>query len=234
MMVVVMLIIGHRGAAGLAPENTLEALRAGIDAGADILEFDIRLTKDGIPVLSHDFHTARTHKKPTIISRHTLSELRDKTADNPIVTLDEVLQEFYGKILLNIELKSRGSGKVVVDLLEASYIASKSDWDNVLFSSFKGSELWSVRNASKFANLALLHDQNPFLFIAYQRKLRLTAVGFHRLYLNELALQIAKKSGIFCYVYTVNRPHAAMLLQQRGVDGIVTNFPHSIMDKITK
>jgi len=234
MMVVVMLIIGHRGAAGLAPENTLEALRAGVEAGADILEFDIRLTKDSIPVLSHDFHTARTHKKPTIISRHTLKELQQKTAENPIVTLDEVLQEFYGKILLNIELKSRGSGKVAVELLQEKYIFRSSDWDNVLFSSFKGSELWSIRKISTSANLALLHDQNPFMFIAYQRKLHLTAVGFHRLYLNEFALQIAKKSGLFCYVYTVNRPHAAILMEQRGIDGIVTNYPHSIMEKLQK
>lgn len=234
MMVVVMLIIGHRGAAGLAPENTLEALRAGIDAGADILEFDIRLTKDNVPVLSHDFHTARTHKKPTIISRHTLQELKEKTAGNPIVTLDEVLEEFYGKILLNIELKSRGSGKIVTELLSDKYITHQRDWMNVLFSSFKGSELWAVRKISKSANLALLHDQNPFMFIAYQRKLHLTAVGFHRLYLNEFALQIAKRSGLFCYVYTVNRSHAAMLLQQRGVDGIVTNYPHTITEKMTK
>lgn len=234
MMVVVMLIIGHRGAAGLAPENTLEALQAGIEAGADILEFDIRLTKDNIPVLSHDFHTARTHKKPTIISRLTLAELQQKTADSPIVTLDEVLREFYGKILLNIELKSRGSGKIVTEMIQSGYITHTDDWDNILFSSFKGSELWAARKVSKSANLALLHDQNPFMFIAYQRKLRLTAVGFHRLYLNELALQIAKKSGLFCYVYTINRSHAAMLMQQRGIDGIVTNYPHSIMEKITK
>ena len=66
-----MLIIGHRGAAGLARENSLEALRAGLEAGADILEFDVRLTKDKIPVVVHDFHTLRTHRDPSIISRLT-------------------------------------------------------------------------------------------------------------------------------------------------------------------
>ena len=67
-----MLVIGHRGAAGLAPENTIEALRAGVKAGADMLEFDIRLTKDNITVLVHDFLTLRTHRQTSIISRSTL------------------------------------------------------------------------------------------------------------------------------------------------------------------
>lgn len=229
-----MLVIGHRGAAGLAPENSLEALRAGVDAGADILEFDIRLTKDNIPVLSHDFHTMRTHNKASIISRMTLSELTEKTNENPIVPLQKVLDEFYGKILLNIELKGKGSGQIVAALLQDHFVKKESDWDNVLFSSFKAAELLAIRKLHASANLALLHDQNPFLFIAYQRKLRLSAVGFHRLYLNSFALEIAKRSGLFIYVYTVNRPHAALLLHHRGVGGVVTNHPDTILKEINK
>lgn len=229
-----MLIIGHRGAAGLAPENSLAALRAGIAAGADILEFDIRLTKDNIPVLSHDFHTMRTHHRASIISRMTLAELTDKTSDNPIVPLKTVLDEFYGKILLNIELKGKGSGLVVTNLLKDHFIKKDSDWDNVLFSSFKAAELTAIRKSYSNVNLSLLHDQNPFLFIAYQRRLKLSAVGFHRLYLNSFALEIAKRSGLFVYVYTVNRPHAALLLHRRGIGGVVTNYPDKILDEINK
>lgn len=229
-----MLIIGHRGAAGLAPENSLEALQAGIDAGADILEFDIRLTKDGVPILSHDFHTMRTHHRASIISRMTLEELRERTTDNPIVTLEQVLNKFFGKILLNIELKGKGSSETVVQLIKSKYIKRNIDWDNILFSSFKGSELATIRKHSKHANLSLLHDQNPFLFIAYQRKLKLSAVGFHRLYLNGFALEIAKRTGLFVYVYTVDRPHAALILHHRGIGGIVTNHPDTILKEIDK
>lgn len=229
-----MLVIGHRGAAGLAPENSLEALRAGVDAGADILEFDIRLTKDGIPVLSHDFHTMRTHHKASIISRMTLAELTNKTSGNPIVPLKKVLDEFYGKILLNIELKGKGSGEIVINLLKTYFIHKESDWENVLFSSFKAAELTAIRKIHSTVNLALLHNQNPFIFIAYQRRLKLSAVGFHRLYLNSFALEIAKRSGLFIYVYTVNRPHAALLLHHRGVGGVVTNYPDRILSEINK
>ncbi len=229
-----MLVIGHRGAAGLAPENTLKALRAGFDAGADILEFDIRLTKDKIPVLVHDFHTLRTHHDTSIISRSTLEELLKRTEKQPIVLLTDVLDEFFGKILLNIELKGRGSGEAVAELLKKRYIKRKSDWDNILFSSFKGSELIAIRKVSDKANLALLHSENPFIFIAYHRRLNLTAVGFHRLYINPFALEIARRAGLFTYAYTVNRSQSALLLAQQGIDGIVTNFPNTILDKISK
>lgn len=229
-----MLVIGHRGAAGLARENSLEALRAGLDSGADMLEFDVRLTKDKIPVVVHDFHTMRTHRHMAIVSQLTLAELREQTSDQPIISLADVLDEFFGTIILNIELKGRGTGAIVTTLLEKKYIKSKKDWDAVLLSSFKGNELAAARRKSNKVNLALLHSINPFAFVTYHRKLQLTAVGFHRLYINPLALEIAKKAGLFTYVYTVNRPETALMLAQKGIDGIVTDNPAIILKKITK
>lgn len=228
-----MLVIGHRGAAALARENTMEALQAGFDADADMLEFDIRLTKDKIPVLIHDFHTVRTHHDASLISQLTLQELIERTKDSPIVPLSDVLDVFFGKILLNIELKGRGAAEVVVALVK-TYIKKPTDWDKVMFSSYKGSQLAAVRRISKRASLALLHRENPFIFIAYHRRLHLTAVGFHRLYVNPFALEIAKRSGIFTYAYTVNRPHTAMLLAEQGIDGIVTDNPATILAEIKK
>lgn len=229
-----MLIIGHRGAAGLARENSLEALRAGLESGADMLEFDVRLTKDKIPVVVHDFHTMRTHHHMAIISQLTFAELQIQTKEHPIIALRDVLDEFFGSIILNIELKGRGAGSIVTELLETKYIKSKEDWDAVLLSSFKGSELAAARRKSNRVNLALLHSINPFAFVTYHRRLQLTAVGFHRLYINLLALEVAKKAGLFTYVYTVNRPETALMLAQKGIDGIVTDNPAIILKKLTR
>lgn len=231
-----MLVIGHRGAAGLARENSLEALRAGLKAGADILEFDVRLTKDKIPVLVHDFHTMRTHRDASIISRLTLAQLEEKfkSKDNPIVPLSTVLDEFFGVILLNIEVKGWGTGKAVAALLRDKYVKKKSDWENVLLSSFKGSELLNARRVSPYVNLALLHSENPFIFIAYHRRLRLTAVGFHRLYVNTFALEIAKRAKLFVYAYTVNRPFTALKLARKGIDGVVTDRPDTVLSELHK
>lgn len=229
-----MLIIGHRGAAGLAHENSLEAMQAGIDAGADILEFDVRLTKDSVPIISHDFHTLRSHHKLSIISRHTLKELHEMFQDQPIITLKEVLDTYFGRILLNIEIKGRGTAKTVVDFIKKNYIRSKKDWDSFLLSSFWGGELANARKISKEVNLALLQSENPYLFIAYYRKVGLSAVGFHRLYVPKLAVEIARKLKLFTYVYTVDRPKAALIFSQNNIDGIVTNRPDIILESIQK
>ena len=229
-----MLVISHRGAAGLARENTMEALEAGLAAGADILEMDVRLTKDGIPVLMHDFLALRTHHDPAIISRRTLAELRERFAKQPIFTLDEVLKKFFGQVILNIEVKGHGCGEVVARNVRDKYIKSAKDWDNVLFSSFYPKELAEVRSVSKEANLSLMHTIYPFLFTKHHRKLTLTAVGFHRLYANALAREIAKKLGLFTYVYTVDRPQTALRFAQKGIDGVVTNRPDVILQEIKK
>ncbi len=220
-----MLIIGHRGAAGLAPENTLQSLGVGYDQGVDILEFDVHLTKDGIPVLLSDSTLKRTHQLQAPVRSFTFTQLEKFMSTKRPATLDEVLDKYYGRILLNIELKSRGSGKAVIDVIRKRAGTTQSKWDNVLISSFKSAELIAVRRASRQANLALLHDLNPFAFITFQPFLDLTAVGFHRLHLNTLATEIAKKAGLFTYAYTVNRPDAARQLDAQGIDGVVSDRP---------
>jgi glycerophosphoryl diester phosphodiesterase len=231
-----MLVIGHRGAAGIAPENTLEALRAGVDAGADMLEFDIHMTSDHVPVLTHDSNLLRTHRKRAFINRITFEQLQALTADspNPVISLEAVLDEFYGEILLNIEINQRGMSQYLIELLERKYIKRKSDWDLFVFSSFLANELASIRKLSQNANLWLLHKRNPFIFIAFARRLNLDGVGFHRLYINDFALMIAKKTNLFTYAYTVNRPGAAKQLGDRGIDAVVSDYPAKILRGIKK
>lgn len=220
-----MLIIGHRGAAGLAPENTLAAMQAGFDADADVLEFDVRLTKDNIPVILHDSRLLRTHGTFKKVASLTYSQLADLTKDQPVTKLSDILDEYFGKIMLNIELKSKGSGDVVFALIKKNYITSRRDWDKFFISSFNPRELMALRKKNKLINLALLHSENSFIFIAYHRSIKLCAVGFHRLYLNRLAVAIAKKAGLFIYAYTVDRPGAIPILEEQSIDGIVTNHP---------
>lgn len=208
----------------MAPENTLESLRVGKDAGADILEFDVRLTSDGTPILSHD---AALHGHS--VRKSTLAELKKAGS---VVTLASVLDEFFGEILLNLEYKPVDGIEIVYDLLDKKYINQPNEWDNVLISSFHIRTLWKLRSLNKYINLALLHSVNPFAFITYNRKLKLAAVGWHRLHVNKLAIEIAKKSKIFTYVYTVNRPQAAKLLDRREIDAVVTDYPDRIANKL--
>lgn len=221
-----MLVIGHRGAAGLAPENTLEGLLAGIDAGADMLEFDVRLTADKVPVLAHD---AKMHGLR--ISQTRYSKLRKA---GEVTTLRNVLDNLFGKIYLNLHLKSTTGVNTVFRLLKEDYIKKPDDWNNILISSFHASVLLRLRRRSQDINLALLHSVSPFSFMVYQRKLNLSAVGWHRLHYNKVSVQLAKRMDLFTYVYTVNRPQSARLFSRRGLDGVVTDYPDKIVDALSK
>jgi len=212
-----MLIIGHRGAAGLAPENTLEALQKGIESGADMIEFDVRLTADKIPILSHDAKLNGLRVRTT-----TLAHLQ---AAGPVAVLESVLKKYVGKIYLNLEYKPVGDIDIVYAMLK-KYVKRDDDWDSIIISSFHVTTLFQLRRLDEKIKLALLHSINPFAFMTYQRRLNLAAVGWHRLHANKLAIEIARRSDIFTYVYTINRLQAALLWQQRGVDGIVTDYPN--------
>ena len=229
-----MIIIGHRGAAGLAPENTLDAMQTGIDVGADMLEFDVQATRDKKLLVVHDSTLLRTHRKAHIVRWSNHESIKEATSKgHKIATLEEVLDLFFGKVLLNLEVKSRGAGKLVIALLQDKYITHPEDWQNILISSFKTTELKAIRKLTSHAELALLHARNPFLFMLYNRQLDLTAVGFNRLYVNSLALEVAKQLGLFTYTYTVNRTDAARKLHERGIDGIVTDNPKLMRAKLS-
>jgi glycerophosphoryl diester phosphodiesterase len=228
-----MLIIGHRGSAGTKPQNTIASIREAIRVGADMIEIDVRLTSDHVPVLHHDFHMLVTQKKFDFIGRHTLSELQKRTAGSeyPIVTLEQALKECFGKVLLNIEVKEVLAAGRTLDVL-SKFVKKKSDWDQFLISSHKPLVLLRTRKRAKQARLAMLHSLNPFSFILWQRQLRLTAVGFHRLHLNTFAIEVASQLGLFTYVYTVNRAKALPNLEERGIDGVVTDFPEQLLKSL--
>lgn len=229
-----MLIIGRASSTQAEKSNTLETLNSSVQAGIDILELTVSLTKDNIPVVVHTRHDAKHHPSLSLINRSTFSELYDRFKDYPIVPLSQVLDEFFGNVLLNVKLKGSGAAENVVRFLEDHYIKRKNDWDNVILSSFRWNELDKARKASPSVNLALLQTRNPFAFTLHHRRLKLSAVGFHRLYLNSFALEIAKRTGLFTYVYSVNRPDTAIKLAQKGIDGIVTDRPESILKELGK
>jgi glycerophosphoryl diester phosphodiesterase len=110
------LVIAHRGRSGVAPENTLEAFRQAIDAGADAIELDVRLTRDGRLAVIHDRRVDRTTSGTGVIGKLTLAEIKEFDAGSwfgpgfksaRVPTLDEVFEEVPHFFLVNVELKVR-------------------------------------------------------------------------------------------------------------------------------
>ncbi len=229
-----MLIIGHRGANGPAPENTIDAMHHALTQGVDGIEFDVRITRDNAPIVVHDRTLRSTHQINKKIHRLSLSELHELLPNHTIPTLIDVLDTFWGKTFLNIELKSKGSADVVIGLLSARYITQDKDWEHCLISSFRATELKIARRLSPHARLGMLHGENPYKFIFYQRSIKLSALGFHRHHISMFVMALAQRFKLFTYVYTVNRPRAAKIARSQKFDAIITDYPKRIRDTLER
>jgi glycerophosphoryl diester phosphodiesterase len=192
-----------------------------------MIEFDVRLTRDKVPVLSHNLHLYGTRKRElAILRRYTLAQLQERTStsEHPITTLDDAMKQCFGRIYLNIELKEV-SAVIPTLAVISKYAKKKSDWDSLLLSSFKPLALRAIRKRVPHVALGMLHHRNPLAFVGWHKVLQLSAVGFNRLYVSPISLEIAKQLGLFTYAYTVNRKEAAQMLIDKGIDGIVTDYP---------
>lgn len=212
-----MIIIGHRGAKGLAPENTLASIKAGIKAGAKWIEIDVRTTSDGHVVVIHDATTARVASKMLVVAHTTLDSLKAaRVQGEQIPTLSEVIALTKNKAVLNIEIKAFGC---IPEVVRQTRLAG---YQNIVVSSFSRNIVEKVQAQDPKIRCALLQAFNPFAFKTIKG---LYAVGFHHLFAPRSAIALAKKQGLLTYVYTVNDPARVESLKARGIDALVTDFP---------
>ena len=222
-------IIGHRGARGLAPENTLAALRAGIKAGADWLEFDVRATEDGKVILIHDKTTLRITLKRKVVAKTKWSSLRQlKTrGGEPIATINQAFKTIGTQVKINVEIKSKGCAHKVVENIER-LVKSGANYERFLVSSFSIGRLREIHRLNNKIPLGLLHNVSPYKFLRL-RGLRVQVVGLHHRTLTANIIHQAKIRELKIYAYTVNNPKRAKQLQEMGVDGIFTDRPDKMV-----
>ena len=193
-----MKIIGHRGAAGLAPENSLASIRAALKYKVDMIELDVRM-QAGVPVLSHD----------------------PVSTTGVYCTLRHALNEIAGKIPINLELKEQKTVKSVAKQLE-NYKGE------VLFSSFKFNTLQDVRKRMPNREVAILERWSGVRGIAEASLLKTKRLHMNEKWLWSNFIQSLKKQGYTIYAYTVNDQERANELKSWGIDGIVTDYPNKI------
>ncbi len=225
-----MIIIGHRGARGLAPQNTRQAFRAGIRAGADWIEFDVRRTLDGRVVVAHDPHLFTASLRPVIIGRTTYSNLKKLPTRNgqPILALSEACNAIEGQAAMNIEIKTAGCAQDVVRNVRR-LVKNGAHYDDFLVSSFYPQRLREVAALDERIPLGLLHALQPKSFLQLHDLPSLKAVGFHHRFLPTAdGILQAKQRGLMVYAYTVNTTKRARQLLARGVQGIVTDRPDKL------
>ncbi len=217
--------VGHRGAAGHAPENTLAAINAGIACGADIVEIDLRRTADGVLVVLHDATVNRTTNGTGRIDRLSLRDVKKLTAGKgqQIPTLQEVLDAASGRAGLMLELKIRGiAGQTVEAVRQAGFK------NLVIYASFLHEELPHVRAADPDADRMALFDRLPGTSAARAMKYAASCVGLHYDRATRRLIESLHRSDLRVFVYTANRPSDIERALSLGVDGVISNFPERI------
>lgn len=238
------IVIAHRGAAAYAPENTEASFRLAMEMGADGIELDVHLSKDGIPVVIHDERLNRTGGRDAWVKDLTLAELKDldfgawfksEHAGQRIMTLEEVmilLRCWSG--LLNIELKS---GLVTYEGLEEKVIRLVYTYgrtDSVIISSFNHYSLLKVKEIDPRIKIGLLYMAG--MVAPWEYAERVGAEAIHPLYYNIVppVMEGCKAHGILINPFTVDKPEHIKAVAAAGVDGIITNVPDIAKEIIHK
>lgn len=239
-------IIGHRGGASIGPENTLACYKKGIEAGADMIEIDIHLTKDGKIVICHDQTIDRTTNGNGKIREMMLEEIRQynvvdsdgNVTDEKIPTLDEVF---------DLLLKTRASGnpcKLLIEikrtgniyhgleelLLKKIYDCQAKDW--IVVQSFNDFALEKIHKLDptirleklfflKFPGLPIILDWFHFSYFSYEKYSYVRSFNMQYLWLTESFLNEIHEHGKEVKIWTLEGPN----VPQMNVDGIITNRP---------
>ncbi len=224
-----MKIIGHRGAAGLAPENTIKAINAGVKAGADAVEFDVRRTKDGVFVLSHDATLIRLAGIESRVRNLTLKELKTVKffSGEPIATLEEALQARLNATAV-IEGKGKDWGNPLASFLRQHAV------NNFRIISFNHAELGVFLESMPEARCYALERKYALRAILLAHRMGLYGVNFNFWIMNPFSYCLARLYRLDAAIYTVNQPFLMRwftLLYPKVA--IATNRP-DILSKIKK
>lgn len=241
-------VIAHRGASGSAPENTLPAFELAVRQGADAFELDVRLTRDGVPVVLHDSTLDRTSDRRGPVGRLTLAELGETdagarfTADGGrtypfrggiarVPTLAEVLRGFP-EIPVMVEVKEPGAQEAVRQVIleegaaERCVLASEHHAALRVFreppfaAAASGGEVGALYRGVLLRRVPGTVQYRLLSVPERHRGLRVPTRGF---------VAAARRLGCPVHVWTINDPAAARRLWGLGVSGIVTNVPERIL-----
>jgi glycerophosphoryl diester phosphodiesterase len=239
-------VIGHRGASGLAPENTLESFNLAVEHGADALEFDVRLSADGVPLVVHDPTLERTTDRTGTVDQLSAAEVQaadggfrftsDGGATHPwrsrgvrIPSVQEVLEGFP-TIPLLIEIKVAAASwslhRLLLEYGAANRVVVASFLDQALLP-FHAEEGWATSASRKGtfrlwirALFGLGAPRAPYRTYTipeyYKDRVHVATRGL---------IRSARRAGRPVHVWTVNDPRRAARLWAWGVSGMITNYP---------
>jgi len=220
-------VTGHRGAAGLEPENTLRSIRKAIELGVDRVEIDVRVTKDNYLVVIHDETVDRTTNGHGYVKNLTFSELRrlDAGKGERIPTLEEVLSLTKGKVTLQVELKAREATEPTVRLIERNNVERE-----VVVTSFMHDLLRRAHDLNPTLRTGALFFDVPGDIC--QRAFDVHSEAIHVYYrnVNSKLIEDAHRRGLKVSVWNPDELEDMKEMISLGVDVIGTNRPDLLLN----
>ena len=223
-----MLCIGHRGAMGHEPENTLLSIKKALTLGVDWVEIDVYTVENNLVVI-HDRRLERTTNGIGYTCEQTLAYLRslDAGKGEQIPTLAEVFDTVNRQAVINIELKGLNTGLLVVELIQ-DYIKQGWSYGDFFVSSFNHYELKLVKDTCPQINIGILIYGLPLDYLEIAKKLNAIAIIPAIDFITQDLVTIAHSNNLQVFVYTVNDPDDISKMREIGVDGIFTNYPERV------
>ncbi len=219
---------GHRGAAGLVAENTLESIQKALEYAVDGIEIDVHCCASGALVVIHDETLERTTNGIGEIASYTLEELQQYTTAEgfKIPTLIDVLEHIDARCVLNVELKGKNTALPVIKLL-TQYIET-TDWtyDHFVISSFDHQQLHAIQEQTAAFKLGVLTEETIDTVLDVAKALEAFAIHPPISSLTSAAVATAKALGYKVYVWTVNSAALMAEAEEWGVDAVITDYPN--------
>ncbi len=227
-----MLCIGHRGAMGYEPENTLLAIAKALALGVDWIEIDVHNVENNL-IVFHDRRLERTTNGTGYICDRSFAYLRslDAGKGQPIPTLAEVFDTVNRRCGINIELKGSNTAGLVIDLIQ-EYIARGWQYEDFLVSSFNHYELKQVKDTCPQIAIAILIYGIPLNYLDIATELNAVAIIPAIDYVTEELVQNIHNRGFKIFVYTVNQAEEINAMKLLNVDGIFSNYPERVIRAI--
>lgn len=222
--------IGHRGAKGHEPENTLPSFQKALELNADGIELDVHVCKTGELIVIHDFTVDRTTNGSGTVSELTLSEIKALRINGhiEIPTLEEVLELTGKKCLVNIELKGRHTAKPVSHLIEKYVLEKEYQYEDFIVSSFQREELEMMYLINPKVRLGVLSQASVTQALEWASAFSAKAIHPHFSLLTEENVQKAQEQGFKVYTWTINETEDIERIKTYNIDGIITDFPERV------
>ncbi|MFT5138443.1 MAG: glycerophosphoryl diester phosphodiesterase [Lysobacterales bacterium] len=225
-----MIVIGHRGAAGHEPENTLRSFSRALSMQVDWVEFDVQGV-DGELLVFHDDTLERTTNGAGMLAAQTFINLRklDAGLGEQIPTLTEVLDLIDARISVNIEIKGPGIADAVDEIIRDYHSRSPAWNGRILVSSFDLSQMQALACREREYSLGLLYSGSCDEALA--RALELGAFSIHPALrqINQELVRKAHSASLKVLVYTVNNEKDIVAMQAMGVDGVFSDYPDRVI-----